>query len=219
MDENSLNMENKLEKEFDCQVANLLQKGYPAEAGMSQKKFADYLGSLREKLKNLKNKKRDLEFGRLPFIIVVKSGLVDASIMMSLVERQKKRGITKLFPLHPPDFNPIDPAAIPPKMAYLLIDIDRGKKNINLPPSEALKKIEEEKRLPLTIDEGIAIVTQYPDFLAKNNCFSLLASRHMPDKRVPAIWINTKKEPNLGWCWEGNPHTWLGSASAAARIG
>nr|WP_157857446.1 DUF5701 family protein [Streptomyces yerevanensis] len=36
------------------------------------------------------------------------------------------------------------------------------------------------------------------------------------DRRVPAIWIS-QKTPKLGWCWEGNPHTWLGMASAGDR--
>jgi hypothetical protein len=35
---------------------------------------------------------------------------------------------------------------------------------------------------------------------------------------VTAIWIS-KGAPKLGWCWAGNPHTWLGSASCAKRIG
>jgi hypothetical protein len=52
--------------------------------------------------------------------------------------------------------------------------------------------------------------------LRKNKCFSLLASR-CGDKRVPAIWISGKA-PKLGWCWAGNPHSWLGSASAGARL-
>lgn len=101
---------------------------------------------------------------------------------------------------------------------YLLVDIDRGKESINLPPSEAMKIIVGHKRSPLTIDEGIAIVTQYPEFLMENNCFSLLASRIPGNKQVPAIWINGEKRPNLGWCWDGNPHTWLGSASCRYRI-
>ena len=70
---------------------------------------------------------------------------------------------------------------------------------------------------PLTIDEGIAILTHHPDFLQKNNCFSLLASR-CGDQRVPAMWISGGA-PRLGWCWAGNPHTWLGSASCRSRIG
>ncbi|MEI2690845.1 MAG: DUF5701 family protein [Anaerolineae bacterium] len=45
----------------------------------------------------------------------------------------------------------------------------------------------------------------------------LLASR-CGDKRVPAFWLSQNR-PKLGWCWAGNPHTWLGSASCAERVG
>jgi hypothetical protein len=38
------------------------------------------------------------------------------------------------------------------------------------------------------------------------------------DRRVPALWISGGA-PKLGWCWAGNPHTWLGSASCATRLG
>jgi hypothetical protein len=34
---------------------------------------------------------------------------------------------------------------------------------------------------------------------------------------VPALWI-ADRAPKLGWCWDGNPHTWLGTASAAHRL-
>jgi hypothetical protein len=123
-----------------------------------------------------------------------------------------------MYPRAPKDFKIIDGVSIPSGMAYLLVDIDRGKGSINIIPSEALKMIKNEKRSPLTLDEGVAIVTQYPEFLIKNNCFSLLASRYSGDKRVPAIWINSEGRSNLGWCWDGNPHTWLGSASCGSRV-
>ena len=32
------------------------------------------------------------------------------------------------------------------------------------------------------------------------------------------MWIS-ERAPKLGWCWDGNPHTWLGIASAGARVG
>ncbi|CAM5297405.1 putative protein OS=Streptomyces tendae OX=1932 GN=GUR47_27180 PE=4 SV=1 [Streptomyces tendae] len=70
-------------------------------------------------------------------------------------------------------------------------------------------------RTPLTIEEGVAVLTQVPEVLVKNKCFSLGGSR-CGDRRVPALWIS-KRAPKLGWCWEGNPHTWLGMASAGAR--
>jgi hypothetical protein len=67
------------------------------------------------------------------------------------------------------------------------------------------------------LEEGIALITHYPDVLMKNNGFSLLGSR-CGDRRVTALWISGGK-PKLGWCWTGNPHTWLGSASCRYRTG
>ena len=196
--------------EFDRQVQNLLDKDYP-------KDILGYVGSLKEKIKNFDFPYILLEEGILPFVIVVKSDLIPTDQAMSLVEKDGKAGVTKLFPLDPSDFKTIDSVHVVNNPVYLLINIDRGKKNINMPPNQAIKMILEEKRSPLTIDEGVALVTQFPEFLLKNNCFSLLASRHKADKRVPAIWINAHKQPNLGWCWDGNPHTWLGSASGLER--
>ncbi|MGL4609836.1 MAG: DUF5701 family protein [Trueperaceae bacterium] len=71
-------------------------------------------------------------------------------------------------------------------------------------------------RSPLTIKEGIAVLTHYPEFLQNNNCFSLFASR-TTDQRVHALWIS-EKQPKLGWCWDRNPHTWLGSVSCGALV-
>lgn len=205
-------------QEFDRQVGNLLQKKYPEAANMSTQDFLSLITPLREKVNALPALQVDFEQGKLPFVIVIKAALVPTEKAMELVLRQGKTGVTKMYPRRPSDFNTIETEVIPEKQAYLLVDIDRGKESLNVTPSEALIRIREEKKLPLTIDEGVAIVTQYPDFIFKNNCFSLLASRYSGDKRVPAIWINGEKNVNLGWCWEGNPHTWLGSASGLRRI-
>ena len=80
---------------------------------------------------------------------------------MSLVEKDGKSGVTILRPHTSQNFKTISEAAIPKSMAYLLVDIDRGKEYINLPPNEVMVLIKKEKRTPLTIDEGIAIVAQW----------------------------------------------------------
>ncbi len=203
--------------EFERQLANLLQKGYPQAARVSDAEFLKHIEPLYARLENLALCEPDLERGRLPFVIVVKTQFVAADTAMQLVERAGKKGFTNLYPVNPEDFQPIADVKIPNGMTYLLVDIDRGKKTLNLAPADALKRIRRAKRSPLTLDEGIAVITHYPEFLKKNNCFSLLASR-CGDLRVPAIWLSENK-PKLGWCWNGNPHTWLGSASGAKRIG
>ncbi len=206
-------------KEFDRQVENLLQKGYPASAGVSVEEFLKGLATLEEWVEECTLPEIDLENGYLPFVIVVKSDMMSTEKAMSLVEREGKPGFAKMYPRKPGDFMPIDGVGVPSGKAYLIVDVDRGKESINVSPDDALKMIQKNNRSPLTIDEGVAIMTHYPEFLQKNNCFSLLASRYSGDKRVPAIWLTQERRARLGWCWERNPHTWLGSASCGSRVG
>lgn len=207
----------QIHSEFERQTTTLLQKGYPKAAGMNEEAFLQWLEPLKKHLHTIPYDDVDLEKGLLPFVIVIKSVMIPTETLMTLVEKDGKQGITKLYPHTPKDFTLIAAETVPDKNAYLLVAIDRGKETINIPPQEALHIIKKQHRSPLTIDEGVAIVTHFPEFLMKNNCFSLLASRKKDDKRVPAIWLNGQKHPNLGWCWDGNPHTWLGSASCKTR--
>ena len=57
---------------------------------------------------------------------------------------------------------------------------------INVAFADAYQTIAAANRSPLTIEEGIALLTHYPEFLQPNNCFSLPGSR-CGDKRVPAL--------------------------------
>jgi hypothetical protein len=204
-------------KEFDRQVNNLIQKGYPEAAGLTEESFLKYVEPLKKKTGGLSAPENDLEKGNLPFVIVIKSVLIPIEKMMALIEREGEAGIISMSPVEPSSFKSIEEVNIPKSGAYLIIDIDRGKETLNVRPNDALKIIRKINRSPLTIEEGIAILIHHPDFLMKNNCFSLLASRR-GDKRVPALWLSGAK-PKLGWCWAGNPHTWLGSASCASRAG
>lgn len=204
--------------EFDRQLQTLINKGYPEASHLTEETFINKVMPLRSMVHSIQVPECDLQRGTLPFVIVIRSDLIPSEKMMELVEKDGKNGITILRPHSSENFNEIDEVSTVGAEVYLLCDIDRGKENINLPPNEAMKIIKQAGRSPLTIDEGIAIVTHFPEFLIKNNCFSLLASRTGVDQRVPAIWINGNKQPNLGWCWDGNPHTWLGSASCRERV-
>ena len=162
----------------------------------------------------------------IPFVLVVAGSLPlgDAAAQMRLGTRAARLMLT---PDELPGFRPVDDLEIPgdeaegsgsvsPLTAYLLTDIDTGSEFCDVTPETALEVIRGRGRTPLTIAEGIALVTQRPDMLRKNKCFSLSGSRR-GDQRVPAIWIS-EKAPKLGWCWDRNPHTWLGSASAGGRV-
>ena len=113
-------------------------------------------------------------------------------------------------------FVPIDAVELPDAPAHLAIDVDLGTGSRNVPPEDALRDILDARRSPLTLDEGIALVLQQPEVIARNWGFSMAGSRR-GDQRVPAFWISEDR-PKLGWCWDRNPHTWLGTASCARRL-
>ncbi len=161
------------------------------------------------------------EPGHTSLVLVVTRDLVDPETTVPLLRLAPKgtlpgvvdrnHGEAGLAP-----YRPIEQVALPSATAYLLLDVDRGEEFRGVRPEEALPVIVGRARTPLTIEEGIAVVTHAPQLLEKNRCFMLSGSRR-GDRRVPAMWISAKA-PKLGWCWDGNPHDWLGVASAGARV-
>ena len=196
--------------EFDRQLATLLAKDYPALAGMSTAKFTEHVEALRDLLP----KASVSDEAALPFVIVVTHALVPTASAVEKIVVRKKSGWTDMHD-ELASYQPITGVDVPAAPAYLLTDVDTGEGTLNVRPNDALPVITGAGRTPLTIDEGVALATHFPEILKVRNAFQALASR-ADNKRIPSFWIS-KGAPRLGWCWAGNPHTWLGSASAAAR--
>lgn len=208
--------------EFDSQLDRLVQLGYPALAGQTEESFRALLRPLREAAVTGAAGLSAPAEGRVPFLLVTTRELVPVPerIALTALAGKRKPGILdRNFPADDlPSFHPIKELEVPAGPAYLLFDVDRGEEYRNVAPSAALEDMTAKDRLPITIDEGLAFVTLYPAALASNRCFSLVGSR-CGDRRVPALWIS-QGAPKLGWCWFGNPHTWLGSATAnPVRVG
>jgi hypothetical protein len=198
--------------EFDRQAENLVRTGYPELAGLDEDAFFEHIAPLRAKIADIETGK-----GPIPFVIVIRSELVASEPGMRLVELDGKRGFVDMNPTGPHEFSVTKDVQMPEGPAYLVTDIATGEDTLNVTPDEAIKTIRRQGRSPLTIDEGVAILTHYPEILGTKNAFSILGSRR-GDRRVPAFWIS-RGSPRLGWCWAGNPHTWLGSASCGSRVG
>jgi hypothetical protein len=185
---------------FDEQVAALLSRGLAPDE-------AELLATV--------------EVARLPeppqrSALVVSRDVIPIAIAASLIERRGRPVV--LGHLEPRDldaFVPIDAVHVPELPAYVVTDIDLGAASRNVRPEDALRTILGVGRSPLTLDEGIALVLQQPEAIAANWGFSMAGSRR-GDQCVPAFWISDGR-PKLGWCWDRNPHTWLGTASCARR--
>lgn len=197
--------------ELDRQVEVLLAKGYPALSGRAAEDVVALAAPLREKAARLVPTGPD----RLPFVLVAGRALVSGFDVIPTLELRGRAGFTSMERSDLDAFVPVADIGVPDVELYLLVDVDLGADSLNVPPQEALPGISAAGRTPITVEEGLAIVTQFPDVLAQSR-FSLLGSR-CGDRRVPAIWVSERR-PRVGWCWDGAPHTWLGSASCAARV-
>ena len=149
------------------------------------------------------------------FVVVVPD-LAPADELVAMTEIAGRHGFTTMAADDLARFRPTQDVEVP-DAAYLLVDPDPGRDWLDVPPAEVLPSMLASGRTPLTLDEGLALLLQDGGLLRSATCFSMLASR-CGDKRVPALWVS-KNRPRLGWCWNGAPHSWLGSASAAARLG
>ncbi|HEY0772907.1 MAG TPA: DUF5701 family protein [Nocardioidaceae bacterium] len=194
--------------ELDRQLRTLHDLGYPAAAGISD---AD-LDLLVKPLHDLLPETPD---GPIPLLLVVRSTLVPTVDAVARWSVKGKAGWTDMAD-ELAGYRPIDGVDVPDAPVYLLLDVDTGAETLNVRPDDALPMVTARGRTPLTIDEGVALVTQHPDVFKTHNAFQALASR-ADNKRIPSFWMS-KGAPRLGWCWAGNPHTWLGAASAGSRL-
>jgi hypothetical protein len=207
--------------EFDRQTGTLLGKGYHLTAGLGEEEFAALLAPLRATAIERGGEAEAPAEGTVPFVLVVTRELapITETITRTALAKKDKPGVIDRNYAEGEivNFVATKEVELPDARAYLLFGVERGEEFCGAVPNEAMAAIADRGRTPLTIEEGIALVTQFPAVLAKNKCFSLGGSR-CGDRRVPAIWIS-QNAPKLGWCWAGNPHTWLGMASAAERAG
>ena len=183
----------------DAQVDRLVSLGWPALAGLSEAGFRSRLGSVAG-----------------AGVLVVTRRLVDPFEAVPSLELRGRSGFTSMTGPELAGFMPLPSLEVPDVDAYLLLDVSTGPDTLNVPPGVVLRSLIAAGRSPLTVEEGVAVVAQQPELLSNENCFSLAGSR-CGDKRVPAIWLSARR-PRLGWCWEGAPHTWLGTASCGGRV-
>jgi hypothetical protein len=197
------------EVEFDRQVDALVTTGLPENLDLSEACFRARLEPLRDLLPP------PPEGGAgMPFVVVVPE--LPVVQVLASVHGTGGAGFTTMEPDDLASFRPL-PELDVPSTPYLLLDVDTGPDTLNVTPADVAPRLTAAARSPLTIAEGLAVLASDHGVLRSRNCFSLLGSR-AGDKRVPALWVSERR-PRLGWCYQGAPHTWLGTASCGARRG
>jgi hypothetical protein len=206
------------------QVARLVDLGYPALAGIEPDVLRAHGERLAEAVREVPLPDSADAGATGPAgaaaVVVVSDRLVPVEAVVPTLHLQgrhepgvldRNHGEQGLAP-----YRPIDALDVPREPLYLLLGAQRGDEYRGQAPEQALPAIFARGRTPLTIPEGVALLTHEPHLLATGHGFSLAGSRR-GDRRVPALWVSGRA-PKLGWCWDGNPHDWLAVASAAGRL-
>src|SRR5262245_20068414 len=151
------------QREFELQVENLLRRGYPRYAGMREDEFLRLVMPAADGLGRLPMNGGTPVPGRARFALVVRAALVRPSVAIGLVDLRGKTGFTSMEPDDLAQFAPLRELEVPESPAYLIGDLDSGRNLLDVTPDDALPRITADGRSPLTIDEGIALVTHFPD--------------------------------------------------------
>jgi Family of unknown function (DUF5701) len=195
------------ELEFDRQVDALALTGLPDRLDLRESCFRALLEPLRDLLPDPAP-----HGGTVPFVVVLPD--VPVRDVLGQVHGVRGSGFTTMDDDDLARFRPLPELRVP-SVPYLLLDVDTGPDTLDQPPCDVAPLLAARGRTPLTVAEGLALLVSDPGVLRSRNCFSLLGSR-CGDKRVPALWVSERR-PRLGWCYQGAPHTWLGTASCGGR--
>lgn len=198
-------------EEATKQLERLIALGYPDVADMSAAAFKALAQPLISALERPEN---DLGTN---ILLVPTRELVSPESLISRTTINRMAGFTTMPPRDIVSFMPQDGFMPPEGPFYLVIEPHTGTCYVNREPDVARKLIDSDERIPLTLEEGLAIATQHPHWLLEKNGFNLIGSRSA-DGRVPSIWMS-QDSPRLGSVWPNSRHTWLGNAYCLGRRG
>ncbi len=196
-------------QEVRRQLDRIVALGYPDVADMSAEAFRALADPLVSAL--------EAEDLGADILLVPTRELVSPESLIARTSIDRMAGFTTMPPRDIIGFVPQDGFEPPEGPFYLVVGPHTGTAYVNREPDVARKLIDSDERLPLTLEEGLAVVTQHPQWLVDRNGFNLLGSRSA-DGRVPSIWMS-QGAPRLGAVWPNSRHTWLGNAYCGSRRG
>ena len=148
---------------FSKQVKTIIERKFHIAANLSETDFInDYLMPLKQLLVKLKVD-TELKENRIPILVVVPNTIVPLSYQLKTI--RESINDTKLEYIMKPEWFENAKGVSTPDQPYLLIDVETGYAMKNITPKKSVKLFNGEGRFALTIDEGIALITHFPEIL------------------------------------------------------
>ena len=184
----------KASEEAQKQLDRIVALGYPDVADMSAAAFRALARPLIRALE-------DSDLGT-QILLVPTRELVSPESLIARTSINRMAGFTTMPPRDIASFLPQDGFEPPEGPFYLVIEPHTGTCYINREPDVARKLIDSDERLPLTLEEGLAIATQHPEWLLEENGFNLLGScaEYLDESECASIGCGMAEFPSyLAW--------------------
>jgi hypothetical protein len=154
---------NAAQKLFNEQLSRIIERKFHVIANLSRSDFINhYLTPLKELIVEY-HAEIVFQEKRIPFLIVVPHNIVPLSYQLdsirAIINEKKLEYIIK------PEWFENAKGVSTPETPYLLLDVETGSAMKNITPKKCVETFNRQKRFPLTIDEGLAIITHFQEVL------------------------------------------------------
>lgn len=222
---------------FDKQVNRIIDNEFHVVASLSEEEFInDYIRPLEQLLVD-SHVDSKLKANRIPILIVVPDNIVGLGYQLNSVK--KSINDTQLDYTIKPEWFKNAKGVLTPAKPYLLLDVETGYTMLNTPPKKCVEVFQREGRFPLTLDEGVALITHFPEVLEshwidlpgselihkcagqdahKRGVLSSLPPGFAQATFVPTLCYKYYNNLRLYYVYEMNETPYSGSASGGRRL-
>lgn len=151
---------------FFKQVNRIIERKYFIPAGLSESDFINNHIMPLKQLLDKNNLNTTLKENRIPILVVVPDAIVTLGYQLEKIRESINE--TQFNYIIKPEWFKNAEGVFTPETPYLLFDVETGYTKRNTPPKKCVRAFNDEGRSALTIDEGIALITHFPEVLASH---------------------------------------------------
>ena len=151
---------------FSQQINTIMERKFHAPTGLSE---SDFINRFIMPLKQLlvgNDRVIQIDENRIPILVVVPHTTVPLSYQLERI-RESINDLQLDHIIQPEWFENAKGVSTPDK-PYLLLDVETGYAMKNTPPKKCVQTLSDQGRFALTIDEGIALISHFPEVLERH---------------------------------------------------
>ena len=148
---------------FSQQIKTITERRFHEATGLSESDFINrHIMPLKQLLVN-NDKDTTIDESRIPILVVVPHTIVPLSYQLEMI--RESINDVQLEHLIKPEWFENAKGVSTPDRPYILLDVETGYAMKNTPPKKCVQRFRDAGRFALTVDEGIALISHFPEVL------------------------------------------------------